>query len=507
MGRPFEYWARGIATFLVGAACLPAWAADVYAQMRDSVVFVACEVQFLGATIVAGHGTGFLVAGGEYVVTNNHVIESCHERNKATVLKTIYKEKLATQWADMLNKGMLPKPIRDELQANPGLAERVGSDGEALRRYLADALERLARDTARANAIGITQRLQAIVVSKVRAAPMRIDAQIIWDSQYSDEGAYATGVDVAVLKLARPLADRRSVSFALGSSAQVGDMVYAVGFPGASVQVVESNKYEPSTKRGIVSKLGGESPYISDAAKAKGHKGAPVIETDAAISGGNSGGPLYNEYGEVLGITTFGHRVVGGVAWALDIAVVVPILRDLGLPLPPVAERPRGWTARNPTLVWGGAAAGACALLLIGSVHLWRRRTAAAGRAGGAAKTARAGDGAGASASRAVLIGCSGAFKAVSVPIPPGGLTIGRGEPGKGRLAIDETSDVSRRHCRIEYIAEGPRFVVTDLGSSNGTFLLPQKTRLEPHRAVECKAGQVVRVGKSNEFELGLRGS
>ena len=502
--RPFGCWVRRIAVVFVGWPCLSACAADVYAQMRDSVVFVACEVQFHGAPIVAGHGSGFLVANGEYVVTNNHVIASCHDRNKATVLTTVYRDKLK----EMLAKGMMPHAIRDELQANPGLAERVRSDEEALWRYLADALERLARHSARANAIGITQRLQAIVVSKVRATPMRIDAQIIWDSQYSDEGAYATGVDVAVLKLARPLADRRSVSFALGSSAQVGDMVYAVGFPGASVQVVESNKYEPSTKRGIVSKLGGESPYISDAAKAKGHKGAPVIETDAAISGGNSGGPLYNEYGEVLGITTFGHRVVGGVAWALDIAVVVPILRDLGLPLPPISERPRGWTERNPALGWGGAAAGAAALVLLAGAFLWRRGRLAAARSGDAARRAGAGnEGASASAKRPVLIGCSGAFKAVAIPIPPGGLTIGRGDPGKGRLALDEKSDVSRRHCRIEYIAESPRFVVTDLGSSNGTFLLPQATRLEPHRTIDCAPGQVVRVGKSNEFELGLQRS
>jgi len=72
---------------------------------------------------------------------------------------------------------------------------------------------------------------------------------------------------------------------------------------GASASV-ESNKYVPTMKRGIVSKLGGESPFLSDEGRAKGLKGTPVIETDAAIGPGNSGGPLLNRAGQVVGIVT-----------------------------------------------------------------------------------------------------------------------------------------------------------------------------------------------------------
>jgi hypothetical protein len=125
------------------------------------------------------------------------------------------------------------------------------------------------------------------------ASTVRTDvSSIVWNSQYSDAKARDTGVDVAVLRLSRPLADRPSVSgFALGSSAQINDDVYTVGFPGASGNVVTSGKYVPTMKRGIVSKLGGEHPDISEAARNRG-EGRGVIETDAAINPGNSGGPV-----------------------------------------------------------------------------------------------------------------------------------------------------------------------------------------------------------------------
>ena len=66
----------------------------------------------------------------------------------------------------------------------------------------------------------------------------------------------------------------------------VGEEVYAIGAP---------EGLELSLSRGVVSQLRG----------VHGKRAAPLVQTDAAISPGSSGGGLFNADGELVGITTF----------------------------------------------------------------------------------------------------------------------------------------------------------------------------------------------------------
>jgi hypothetical protein len=312
---------------------------------------------------------------------------------------------------------------------------------------------------------------------------------------------------MAILKLDRPIPNGLAVTLATGSSAQVNDLVYAVGFPGASASV-ESNKYVPTMKRGIVSKLGGESPFLSDEGRAKGLKGTPVIETDAAIGPGNSGGPLYNQFGDVIGINTFMPKKGTGVGWAQNIDVLIPVMQDLGLPLPDIRRTPAGWMEENRGLATTGVAAAALALLagllLVGFKKFSRPtpgapKPSATGPAPAAAAAVRPHAG-----PQATLMGRAGQFKNVSVPIPNGGLILGREGGGNGYLTFAADSDLSRKHCSITFDEPARRFRVTDLGSSNGTFTVPDGTRLGANQSLMCKPGQTIRLGRDNVFELTL---
>ncbi len=97
--------------------------------------------------------------------------------------------------------------------------------------------------------------------------------------------AAASIADVALLKIS-PAAKLAGLRFGNSDRVRVGDPVLAIGNPlglGGSVT------------RGIVSALNRdirETPFDD------------FIQTDAAINHGNSGGPLFNESGEVIGINT-----------------------------------------------------------------------------------------------------------------------------------------------------------------------------------------------------------
>jgi serine protease Do len=92
--------------------------------------------------------------------------------------------------------------------------------------------------------------------------------------------------DVAVVKIDAPQ-DLPIVTLADSNAAQVGDWVLAIGSPFGLDQTVTA---------GIISKIERESPFFSNFQR--------FLQTDAAINRGNSGGPLVNMRGEVIGINS-----------------------------------------------------------------------------------------------------------------------------------------------------------------------------------------------------------
>ncbi len=95
--------------------------------------------------------------------------------------------------------------------------------------------------------------------------------------------------DLALVRVDPSGLGLKPLNLASSSSVQVGDSVYAIGNP--------YDLSETLTK-GIVSALGREIS-APDGARIPG-----AIQTDAAFNPGNSGGPLLNEHGDVIGVNS-----------------------------------------------------------------------------------------------------------------------------------------------------------------------------------------------------------
>jgi putative serine protease PepD len=95
--------------------------------------------------------------------------------------------------------------------------------------------------------------------------------------------------DLALVKVDPSGLGLQPLLLASSSSVAVGDSVYAIGTPYG---------LEETLTRGIVSALGREID-APDGAKITG-----AIQTDAALNPGNSGGPLIDEQGEVIGVNS-----------------------------------------------------------------------------------------------------------------------------------------------------------------------------------------------------------
>jgi serine protease Do len=132
-----------------------------------------------------------------------------------------------------------------------------------------------------------------------------------------------TKADLALLKV-KPLKPLADTKFGSSAALQVGDWVMAIGNPfglGGSVSV------------GIIS------------AKSRDINSGPYddyLQTDAAINKGNSGGPLFNMDGEVIGVNT---AIISPTGGSIGIGFAVPsdTVANVVDQLKQYGETRRGW--------------------------------------------------------------------------------------------------------------------------------------------------------------------
>lgn len=127
--------------------------------------------------------------------------------------------------------------------------------------------------------------------------------------------------DLALLKIEKEEGVFPYLSFANSSEAKVGEQVVAIGNP--------LGEFEGSITVGYVSALNRNIETQDAYGQTKVMQG--LIQTDAPINRGNSGGALVNARGELLGINTIKTMAVGveGIGFSIPANTVQPIVEDL----------------------------------------------------------------------------------------------------------------------------------------------------------------------------------
>jgi serine protease Do len=115
--------------------------------------------------------------------------------------------------------------------------------------------------------------------------------------------------DVAVVRIDKPPPDLQTVNLGDSDRVRVGDYVLAIGNPLGLGQTVTMGIVS-AKNRYIGEKLGDIDPRYED-----------FIQTDAAINQGNSGGPLFNFRGEVIGI----NAAIINPGLAMNVGFAIPI--------------------------------------------------------------------------------------------------------------------------------------------------------------------------------------
>lgn len=278
-----------------------------------------------------------------------------------------------------------------------------------------------------------------------------------------------TEKDIAIIKLPSATDKRTALSIRSSSEVEVGETVYALGYPGTANVGQGFKTFDQddiTLTRGVISKK--MTPNFSTYS---------AFQMDTYISGGNSGGPLVDENGFVVGINSAGIEASGidiGMNYAIVTDELIKILDSERIEYT-MAGGGLSWT--QPWFAYVFLPIGVLALiggiiLLVTSQKNGQGAPVAAGAAAGMGSgKAPARGGRGPVEKRAVLRGVTGKYSGQSFDLLKGKVVIGR-DPATCNIVFDKnTPGISGRHCQVVYDPNEDCFIITDLGSSYGTFL------------------------------------
>ena len=169
---------------------------------------------------------------------------------------------------------------------------------------------------------GVVITTQGHVVTNYHVVEGASDVQVLWQDQYLS--AEVVGVDeltdLAVLRVTENVT-LPAVRMGSAEEVRVGDWAIVIGNP-------LGQQFADTVTVGVISALNRE---LEDSSIVK------MIQTDAAINSGNSGGGMFNTKGELIGIPSLkfstsgedGIASIEGIAMAIPMDVVGPVVSSL----------------------------------------------------------------------------------------------------------------------------------------------------------------------------------
>jgi serine protease Do len=283
-----------------------AFVAIVEAMLNDPLTyFEPLRERIQKSTELNTTGSALAVTEDGYLITNAHVVSSEQEDLKLALAGSALEE-VATESCNGIWNNFAEEGYQEAIGALMGTQEFEQLCRQAHAKYYAYHMDLDALDTDIYAALGSVTTRDEILESGYKAT-------------VKAEGEPTPGKDVAILKIE---ADNLP-TIALGSDEDlaVGNRMFILGYPSASV-LDDAETLEPSLTAGLVS------------ARRAMPDGWDILQTDAAMNSGNSGGPVFNEAGEAIGIATFGKTdpktgsKVEGVNFVIPMGVVQEFLNE-----------------------------------------------------------------------------------------------------------------------------------------------------------------------------------
>lgn len=306
----------------------------------------------------------------------------------------------------------------------------------------------------------------------------------VFYSQQSTDAIGATVVvrledkDLAVIMLDSPVDSLKPLSFQSASQVVDAQKVFAMGYPGdtlRNMKVISFNQTDITITSGIIS-----NRIIQ--------MGTKCFQTDASITTGNSGGPLLNEKGQVIGINTRALAGNANINYAVISDEIMAMLDNQQIPYTTAAGNDYLFMYLGLAVV---LLAGLILLMLV-----FRRKGAhndVQDLHTPIPKTTN---------QTAYIYGLTGKHANSRIGLRDGRLTFGK-DPAACEVIFDPGSpNINDVHCRVSYDPQLYTYVLEDLASTFGTYLLTGE-KLIANRPIKLVDGDMFYLAsKADQFKI-----